>query len=49
MIKTIIYLEQPCKLLDESYIIIGGDTDGEFMIEFDSVDKAWDWYFKNKV
>lgn len=42
------YLEQPSKTLDGVFIIIGGDEEGEFKIEFTDAEKAWDYYFKNK-
>tara|TARA_R110000868_G_scaffold14285_8_gene66393 strand:+ start:11006 stop:11152 length:147 start_codon:yes stop_codon:yes gene_type:complete len=45
---TILYLEQPQLLLDGTYIICGGDNDGEISIEFTSSNDAWAYYFKHK-
>ncbi|NBP03352.1 MAG: hypothetical protein EBU90_25350 [Proteobacteria bacterium] len=47
MDNTIIYLENPVKLLDGKWIISGGTNEGLFQIEFNSAREAWEYYFNN--
>jgi hypothetical protein len=45
---TQIYLENPVKLLDGTWIISGATDEGIFQIEFNSAKEAWKYYFDNK-
>jgi hypothetical protein len=47
--NKIVYLEQPTRSLDNWWIVVGGTHEEEFKMEFETAEKAWQYYFHNRT